>query len=109
MAFWSLYKLVNPSHEVYSGPEEKMRWTLPFMYHGDEGRGRLHRAVLVCSFQPLLASKGHSFKSRLLASVFPGERYACVEGEETLETLHAVIANDLRDLFDNGLKASVPI
>lgn len=107
-AFWTMYRLVNPHHEAFASPQ-RLEWTLPFLYHGDEGRGRLRRAVLVCSYQPLLSSKGHSFKSRLLASVFPGERYACLEGEETLETLHTVIADDLRDLFYNGLEASKSI
>ena len=79
-------------HGVYSQPEDRLGWTLPFLYHGDEGRGRLRRAVLICSYQPLLFCSGHSFKSRLLASVFPGERYACVEGEETLEALHDAVA-----------------
>ncbi|CAK9102229.1 unnamed protein product [Durusdinium trenchii] len=106
-AFWTMYRLVNPHHEAFASPQ-RLEWTLPFLYHGDEGRGRLRRAVLVCSYQPLLSSKGHSFKSRLLASVFPGERYACLEGEETLETLHTVIADDLRDLFYNGLEVQLP-
>ena len=102
-AFWSLYQTVDPNHEIYKTPE-RLAWTLPFMYHGDEGRGRLHRAILVCSYQPLLFSKGHSFKSRLLASVFPGERYACLDGDETLEALHNEVANDMRDLFENGVE-----
>lgn len=106
-AFWQLYRTVNPGHGVYSQPDDRLGWTLPFLYHGDEGRGRLRRAVLICSYQPLLFCGGHSFKSRLLASVFPGERYACVEGEETLEALHDAVAADMRDLFENGLEVGL--
>lgn len=103
-AFWQLYRNVNPAHKIYQTPD-RLAWTLPFMYHGDEGRGRLRRAVLICSYQPMLFSKGHSFKSRLLASVFPGERYAVLDGDETLEVLHDAIASDMRDLFENGMEA----
>ena len=100
-AFWTLYRKVHPMHPIYRTPE-RLEWTLPFQYHGDEGRGKLHRAVLVCSYQPLLQWKGHTFKSRLLASLFPGERYACLDGDESLEALHAAVANDLCGLFENG-------
>ena len=106
-AFWQMFKHVNPHHPIYDYPE-RLQWTVPFLYHGDEGRGKLRRAVLVTSYQPLLASKGHSFKSRLLCSVFPGERYACSnDGEESLESLHAAVGADMRSLFDEGLEATV--
>ena len=107
-AFWQMFKHVNPQHPIYDHPE-RLQWTVPFMYHGDEGRGKLRRAILVTSYQPLLASKGHSFKSRMLCSVFPGERYACNDGEESLESLHAVVGADMRSLFDDGLEATVTI
>lgn len=103
-AFWSMFEYVLPTHPVFQN-RSRLKWTLPFALHGDEGRGRNHRAVLVISFQPLLAVKGHSFKSRLLHSLFPGERYACLDGVETLECLHEQMANDLLDLFHNGLEA----
>ena len=104
-SFWELFRTVMPHHEIYRHPE-RLPWTLPFMYHGDEGRGRMRRAVLVTSFQPMLAWSGHSFKSRLLCSLFPGERYTCIGDEETLESLHAAVARDLRALFDDGLEVS---
>ena len=104
-AFWSLYKCVCPTHAVYDRPE-RLAATLPFLYHGDEGRGRHNRAVLVTSFQPLLLCKGHSFLSRLLCSVFPGERYATsLDGVESLECLHTEVAKDLHELFENGIEA----
>jgi len=102
-AFWTLFEHVVPSHAVFQR-RERLRWTLPFLLHGDEGRGRNHRAVLVVAFQPLLAVKGHTFKSRLLHSLFPGERYATFDGVETLESLNHYMANDLLDLYENGLE-----
>ena len=107
LAFWNLYQTVKPDHEVYKQPQDRLGWTLPFLYHGDEGRGKLRRAVLICSYQPVLQSRGHSFKSRLLTSIFPGERYACVDEEETLEALHGAVSEDLKDLFQNGIKVGV--
>ena len=103
-SFWSLYQTVQPDHQVFTWPKERLAWTVPMLYHGDEGRGKNHRQVLVVSYQPLLAMPGHTFKSRLLCSVFPGEKYACKDGQETLEALHHAMALDLIHLFEDGLQ-----
>lgn len=108
LSFWALFRKVQPNHPIYQkGPEVWAR-CIPFQYHGDEGRGKLRRSVLICSYAPALQWKGHSFLSRLLATVMPGERYACTEdGRETLEVLHAAMAADLIELFEDGLKVLV--
>lgn len=103
-AFWSMYEKVCPMHPAFRRPD-RLEFTLPFAYHGDEGRGRLKRAVLITSYQPILVASNASFKSRLLCSIFPGERYACLDGVETLEALHEAVANDLVELAEDGMQA----
>ena len=105
LSFWTLFRTVLPNHPIYEkGPEFWAR-CIPFQYHGDEGRGKLRRQVLICSFAPALQSKGHSFLTRLLALIVPAERYATAEdGTETLECLHATVADDLLSLFNEGLE-----
>lgn len=77
------------------------------MYHGDEGRGQLKRAVLVTSFVAVLATSGHPFLSRFLCTVYPGERYGKGDdGVETLEALHAEVARDLNDLLEYGFEVA---
>ena len=103
-SFWALFECVQPTHAIYQRDRSLHRRTIPFCYHGDEGRGKVHRAVLVLSYQPALQRKGHSFLTRLLASVIPAEKYACANNEETLETIHKAIAADLLALFEQGIE-----
>ena len=102
-SFWQLYRAVDPNHAVYTMHPSRLGSVLPLMYHGDEGRGRLKRAVLVTSFVSALPVSGHPFLSHLLCTVFPGERYATGDdGVETLEALHAAVARDLNELLEHG-------
>lgn len=105
-SFWELFRHVAPSHQVYAAHGHRLRRVIPMYYHGDEGRGKLRRPVLVASYVAGLPVRGHSFLSRYLATVFPGERYAVgPDGVETLEALHAFLANDLLELFNTGFDA----
>lgn len=105
LSFWELYKTVDPSHPVYTLHASKLDSVIPLMYHGDEGRGQLKRAVLVTSFVAVLATSGHPFLSRFLCTVYPGERYGTGDdGVETLEALHAEVARDLNDLLEYGFE-----
>ena len=102
-SFWQLYRAVDPNHAVYTMHPSRLGSVLPLMYHGDEGRGRLKRAVLVTSFVSSLPVSGHPFLSHLLCTEFPGERYATGDdGVETLEALHAAVARDLNELLEHG-------
>ena len=102
-SFWELYKNVMPNHAVYTTHHGRLHRVIPMYYHGDEGRGKLHRPVLVTSYVAGLPVAGHTFLPRFLASVFPGERYAVgPDGTETLEAIHGELARDLVDLFTNG-------
>lgn len=104
-SFWTMFRMVLPNHAIYQKSSDFWSRCIPFQYHGDEGRGKLRRQVLICSFAPALQSKGHSFLTRLLTTVVPGERYACADdGRESLECLHAAIAADLLRLFNEGFQ-----
>lgn len=109
-SYWQLYKAVAPEHACFSHHGNRLHRVIPFMYHGDEGRGKLKRAVLVTSYVAALAAVGkpfgHSFLSHFLCTLFPGERYAIGDdGVESLESIHAMVAKDLNDLFNNGFEA----
>lgn len=109
-AFWQLYENVLPSHEVFKTHRGRLSKVIPMYYHGDEGRGKLRRSVLVTSFVAGLPAPGHSFLSRFLAAIFPGERYAVgLDGMESLEALHGEIAEDLKSLFETGFNAQASI
>ena len=109
-AFWQLYENVLPSHEVFKTHRGRLSKVIPMYYHGDEGRGKLRRPVLVTSFVAGLPAPGHSFLSGFLAAIFPGERYAVgLDGMESLEALHGEIAEDLKSLFETGFNAQASI
>lgn len=55
--FWGNFKKSCPTHEVFKLAEEgvlQLQHTAPVVLHGDEGRGRKHRAYMVVSFRGLL-------------------------------------------------------
>ena len=104
--FWSRYKAVDPGHPVMRLPAQELAYCVPLAYHGDEGRGRQKRPVLVTSMQPLLARKGHSFMSRFLLTLVPSERYS---GERSLRALHDSLSADLANLFHQGFEAARPV
>ena len=105
-SFWELYRCVSTGHDVYNIHGQRLSHEIPMYYHGDEGRGKLRRAVLVTSYVAGLPKRGHSFLSRYLAAVFPGERYAVgPDGVETLQALHKEVAHDLMELYRNGFDA----
>lgn len=107
-SFWSLYQHVLPTHPVFERHRGRLGQVIPMYYHGDEGRGKLRRPVLITSFVSGLTAEGHSFLSRFLAIVFPGERYAVgTDGSETLESLHQELAKDLNKLFEDGFDVHI--
>ncbi|CAE7818489.1 unnamed protein product, partial [Symbiodinium necroappetens] len=79
------------------------------MIHGDEGRGRNKSPLMVISVQPLVGWRGpnylnmssHSMTTRLLFTVVPSRMYA---KEQTLDTLHRALADDLLKLHNEGLE-----
>ena len=55
--FWARFKETNLDPLV--SPKEPRR-TIPIYIHGDEGRGGVHRPIMIISCQPVIGSKGES-------------------------------------------------
>ncbi|CAE7906160.1 unnamed protein product, partial [Symbiodinium necroappetens] len=105
--FWARYRGIDPNHPIYHSNIDPAT-AIPFMVHGDDGRGRNHQPVLVISFQALLShmgpgrlnQSGHSFCSRLLFSILPS---LCYRGDSTIFQLLSCLADDCISLFQDGL------
>ena len=62
--FWTRFQAVDPSFGFFrdSSPSD-WRWTVPLALHGDEGRGKAKKPVMIVGFQtilPLQSGKGLS-------------------------------------------------
>lgn len=105
--FWERFKNARgTSHDVFRRHADRLQFCCPIAIHGDEGRGKLKRAVMATSVQPLVVPNGHaghSFNTRYLHSIMPGELY---EGDMTVEILQDALVEDLRSLYENGLPVS---
>lgn len=103
--FWQKFRdSRGDSHEVFTDHRERLGCCIPCFLHGDEGRGKLHRAVMATSLQPVLVQDGHaghSFNSRLLHSVMPGELY---EGDHSVQILQDGLVDDLQKLYRDGFE-----
>lgn len=55
--FWETYRGINPGHPIYHSVAD-WKHTIPYCFHGDEGRGLGRDPFLVLSFQPLIGFKG---------------------------------------------------
>ena len=104
--FWDKFRsAMGEYHPVFEDHAERLEVCLPIFIHGDEGRGKLRRAVLATSVQPVLVSEGHAghrFNSRFLHSVMPGEHY---EGDSTVQILQEALVEDLQGLYTHGCEA----
>lgn len=57
--FWTRYQHLDPSHPIYATHPESVRGRcIPFLVHGDEGRGKGKVPILIQSFQMLIVPKG---------------------------------------------------
>ena len=103
--FWVKFKAARgDGHKVFTDHAGELEFCIPVMLHGDEGRGKLHRAVMATSVQPAIlpdGHAGHSFNSRLLHSIMPGELY---EGDMTVQILQDALVEDLRSLYLDGFE-----
>ena len=59
--FWSYYEEVNPDHELYADNSKDRACCLPYMLHGDEGRGLRNKPLWIESFQPVIGHKGSAY------------------------------------------------
>lgn len=56
--FWSVYQKIHGDHPIYSRTDVDLGTCLPYLIHGDEGRGQLKRPYLVVSWQLLIGHNG---------------------------------------------------
>ena len=59
--FWTKYELKNPSFHLFQRPDYNLDlagYCIPTLIHGDEGRGKAKRPIMVLSIQPLISWKG---------------------------------------------------
>ena len=102
--YWGKFRVVKGHHNVFQDHANELDCCVPVMLHGDEGRGKLRRAVRVTSIQPVLVPDGHaghSFNSRFLHSIMPGELYA---GDATMSILQEALVEELRNLYTEGFE-----
>ena len=59
--FWRNYKYVRPELDLYARDDFDLSTTIPMGYHGDEGRGKLKRPLMVLAHQPIISHKGPQF------------------------------------------------
>ena len=55
--FWERYQLVRPEHHVF-GQNFDRSFLIPYAIHGDEGRGKNRRPIMIESLQPIISWKG---------------------------------------------------
>ena len=57
--FWQRYRGTDPGLPLFA-EDVDTSFCIPYMLHGDEGRGKVRRQVMVLSFQPMISFKGLS-------------------------------------------------
>ena len=57
-SFWERFRFVRPDLDLYTRQDWDHSMCIPVAYHGDEGRGKLKRPILILAFQPLISFKG---------------------------------------------------
>ncbi|CAE7878231.1 FAM186A, partial [Symbiodinium necroappetens] len=117
--FWPNFRSADPSHDIYTRKSVNQRcYTIPLCLHGDEGRGLAKVPVMITNFQCVVPWMGedhvnthgprrseHSFATRLLHSILPASCYA--PNDITIDGIHSAIAEELIELFENGLTVQV--
>ena len=61
--FWQDFKHVRPDLDLYTRDDIDYSMCIPVGYHGDEGRGKLRRPVMILSYQFLIGHKGPDFSN----------------------------------------------
>ncbi|CAJ1416955.1 unnamed protein product [Effrenium voratum] len=105
--FWQRYRGTDPGLPLFA-EDVDTSFCIPYMLHGDEGRGKVRRQVMVLSFQPMISFKGlshlntsgHSFTTRLVYTVIRGELYA--PDGSTLDTALWHLVQDLQSMYEQG-------
>lgn len=58
--FWTRYRQLDPTHEAFTQFTDSGH-VIPYMVHGDEGRGKNKSPILICNYQPCIGVQGEEF------------------------------------------------
>lgn len=61
--FWDAYLKGDPGHPMSGKNAPPTDCTIPLYLHGDEGRGKYRRPIMVQAWQPCISFKGVAFKN----------------------------------------------
>ena len=128
--FWSKFRQACPQHDVFKladAGEVVLERTCPIVYHGDEGRGRKHRAFLVCSFRSMLGRglqpsekhkraqgvkkpylkiccnyKGHSYTTRYMMAGLKKSEYTG-ENSDVFSSMMSCFASEAHKMATTGV------
>ena len=59
--FWQRFRYVRPDLDIYSESNVDFSMCIPIGMHGDEGRGKLKRPVLILAYQPIISHRGPGY------------------------------------------------
>lgn len=77
--WWRAYREVDPSLPLFNDfDESEYRYCLPMALHGDEGRGRYKRPIMVFSFQPLITNFNNQTNMKRLVFETVGWSCPCI-------------------------------
>ena len=121
--FWKQFEAEQPSHEVFSN-RRRLKWMIPYALHGDGGRTQKKQPLDIISLEPTLGldskevqdkkcfcpqrctcsspwvnSKHNSYLTRFLLVAFPTKEWPA----GLLDDLFRLLANQLREIFDQGI------
>ena len=128
--FWRQYKLSHGSHEVFREHPQHLRYVIPMLWHGDEGRGvrrgnttvstietpfgldsgtdECYSACQCCTEtgpelwrRQNINLKGHSYLTKFLMLVLPKKYY---KNSTLLQDILIKISTELRALFYEGIE-----
>lgn len=126
--FWSRFRFSHPHHKMYdpleSGAPQHHSMTIPIVMHGDEGRGRKKKQIMILSWMGLLGRGssrcsgsgssgdpepvcslnllGSTWLTHFLHSVLPVGLYS--NQPEALDEVFALQARELATLFYDGVE-----
>ena len=61
--FWERFEIVRPDLDIYHREGVDLSYCIPICLHGDEGRGKLRRPIMVISYQPVITYKGPRYSN----------------------------------------------
>ena len=119
--FWSRWKVHQRSHEVFREHASRLHDVLPLQLHADEGQTLKQTGIMVISWQSPIGAGvatqrgsvdmglnylGSSYRTRYLISVLLRKVYA-KKVKTSLDDLMAVVADELKQLFYEGIELNV--